>query len=284
MPWNAQMYRLQSHQEQERIERRHAPAHIPEELCPCLDNIGQLADGLDIPDAVVARIGLGQLRKLAVGPVEFARVHNCTANTVAVPADDLRATVHDNVDAMLKGPEKYRRRYSIVAYHRNTVVVSNLSDLFEIHDVVLGIANAFDVKKPRIVLDRLCKILRVRRVNKRNVNTDFRKRLAKQSVCPAVKGIGRYEVPAGAADIEHRGIDRRHTRTEAEPPHAAFHRGDTFLEHIRRRIHQTSIDIAELLESKQIRRVIRVTEHVAGGLVDGYSTAESIRIHHMTGM
>ncbi len=82
------------------------------------------------------------------------------------------------------------------------MVVSNPGDLLKIHNVVLGIAHGFDVKKPRVVLDRPGEILWVVRLDKRDVNTDLRKRLAKQRVCPAVKGIGRYEVLSGAADIQ----------------------------------------------------------------------------------
>ena len=55
---------------------------------------------------------------------------------------------------------------------------------------------------------------------------------------------------------------------ERERPDAALERRDALLEHAGRRVHDPGVDVAELLEPEQARRVRGVVEHVARRGVD----------------
>ena len=63
----------------------------------------QPVHGLNVAESVIARVRLGELGELAVGPIEFARIDNDAADAVAVPAEELRQRVNDNIRAKFKG-------------------------------------------------------------------------------------------------------------------------------------------------------------------------------------
>ena len=102
MPRQRKMKRFESLQKQKRVKRRQTRAHITQELNPCLYNIRQIAEALDILDAMITWVRLGKFRVAAVVPVEISRIDNRAADAGAVPADKFCAAMNDNINAMLE--------------------------------------------------------------------------------------------------------------------------------------------------------------------------------------
>ena len=276
VPWHTQMQRFEPLQKQKRVERRHTTAHITEELGPGFDDVRQLADGLDVFYAVIARVRFSHFRVTAVRPVEFTRIDNRAADACAVPADEFRAAMNDNVDAVFEGPEKNRRGNSIVANHRHTVFMSYLGDLIILQDVILWIADGLDINQPGIVFYRPGKILRILRIDKSHFNAKFGESMAKERHRPAVKRIRGHNMTAGTANVKDAHIYRRLARTECQAAHSAFQGRQPLFQHVRRRIHQPGIDIAEFLQREKIGCVVRILKYVAGRLINRYGSAQSI--------
>ena len=59
---------------------------------------------------------------------------------------------------------------------------------------------------------------------------------------------------------------------------AALERGDALLEHVRGRVHDAGVDVAELLEREQIGGVLGALELIGGGLVDRHRDSARRRI------
>jgi hypothetical protein len=72
------------------------------------------------------------------------------------------------------------------------------------------------------------------------------------------------------ADVEDGVGDGRLAAGVGEPAGAALERRHALLEHIRGRVHDPRVDVAELLQGEEVGGVLGVAEDVAGGLVDGH--------------
>ncbi len=67
-----------------------------------------------------------------------------------------------------------------------------------------------------------------------------------------------------------------------QPRDSVFERRDALLQHVRGRIHDARIDVAELLQPEQSGRMRGVVEHERRGLVDGYRARLGGRIGRIT--
>ena len=268
VPGHSQMQRLEPLEEQEGVERRHAASHVTKELGSGFDDVRQRAEGFDVFDAVIARVRLSQFRILSVRPVEFSRIDNRPTDTGPVPADELRAAMHDNIDAMLDRPQEYRCRNRIVADDRYLVFVGDIRYLVVPQYVVFGITDGFDVDQARIVFDRFGEVFRISRIHKSDFDTKLGECVAEKCHGPAVERIRGDDMTAGPANVEDAHVDRGLARTQRQTAHPAFQSRQPLLEHVGRRIHQSRINISEFLQRKQIRRMVRIPECVTGRLID----------------
>ncbi len=71
---------------------------------------------------------------------------------------------------------------------------------------------------------------------------------------------------------------------QAERRHAALERGDALLEHVRGRVHDPGVDVAELLQPEQARGVLGVVEHVGRGGVDRDGAGVGRRVGDLAGV
>ena len=108
--------------------------------------------------------------------------------------------------------------------------------------------------------------------------------MAKERNGAAVERVRGDDMAAGAADVEDAHVDGRLAGTQGQPADASFHGGQSLLQHVRRRIHQPCVDVAELLQRKQPARVSRVFEAIARCLIDRQRTAQRVRIHRLPRM
>ena len=195
-----------------------------------------------------------------------------------MPADELGATVHDDVDAVVDGSKEQGRRDRIVADDRHVVLMRHLDDPGEIENIVFRVADALDVDEPGIVLDRLGEVGRVAGVNKRHLDAQLGEGVAKQSHRPAVERAGRDDVLSGPTDVQDGGGNGPHAGAETKPRDATFQCGEPLFQHIDRRIHDPRVDIAEFLEGEEPGGVVGVVEAVAARLIDRHGSTVRVRV------
>ena len=77
---------------------------------------------------------------------------------------------------------------------------------------------------------------------------------------------------------------RRLSARRRQASYAALQRRHPLLEDVGRRIHDPCIDVAELLQAEQRRRMVRIVESVGSGLVDRYRAGVAHRIRRVAGV
>ncbi len=106
----------------------------------------------------------------------------------------------------------------------------------------------------------------------------------KKLVGAPVQVVGRHDLVAQLRDVQQRQRRRRLPGRDRQRAGAAFDRGDALLEHIGGRVHDPRVDVAELLERKQVGRVVRVFEDVGRGLVKRHRARAGGRVRHLAGV
>ena len=81
---------------------------------------------------------------------------------------------------------------------------------------------------------------------------------------------------ARTANVKNADIYSRLARAECQAAHSAFQGRQPLFQHVRRRIHQPGVDIAEFLQSEEIGGMIRILKNIAGRLINRYGPAQSI--------
>ena len=138
----AQRQRLQPLQEQERVERTEAGADVAQQLHARLDDERHVAQAREVAEhvpelqAVVARVRLGELRELAVVPLELARIHDHPADRGAVAADILGRRGDDDVRPVINGPHQ-ADAHGVVHHQRHAGLVRDLRQRLEVRHVQL---------------------------------------------------------------------------------------------------------------------------------------------------
>ena len=74
-------------------------------------------------------------------------------------ADEFRAAIYDDIDSVIDRPEQDWCHYRVVADDGHAVFMCDLGDLFVFEDIVLGVAEAFDVYQACVVFDGLGEVL-----------------------------------------------------------------------------------------------------------------------------
>ena len=91
-----QRERLQSLQKETGVKRTESGADVPEKLYTRLNDEGYVAQSRKIAknipelEAMVAGVGLGELGKFPISPVEFATIDDDASDGGSVAADELR--------------------------------------------------------------------------------------------------------------------------------------------------------------------------------------------------
>jgi hypothetical protein len=91
-------------------------------------------------------------------------------------------------------------------------------------------------------------------------------------------------VPAVLGQVEQRQGLRGLTARRRQRADATFERGHAVLEHRLRRVHDPRVDVAELRETEERGRVLRVAEDVRRRLVDRHRPCTRRRVRLRTGV
>ena len=141
-------------------------------------------------------------------------------------------------------------------------------DLLEVRHVVLRVAQALEIDAARVLVDEVVDLLGMVRIEEADLDPHLLERLREERPRSAVQARRRDEVLSGVADREERRGDGGLPRCEAERRGAAVHRTEPLLEDVVRRVHEPAVDVSELGEPEEVRRVLRVVEDVRRGRID----------------
>ena len=152
---------------------------------------------------------------------------------------------------------------------------------FQVGDIVLRIADRLDIEGLRLRPDRLLERSEIVRRHEVHLDAEPRERVLEQVVRAAVEVIGRHDLVAGLGDVEQRDRDRRLATRGRERTDTTVELREPLFEHIRRRVHQPRVDVPELLEREQVRRVLAALELIGGGLMDRHRARARGRVGHL---
>ncbi len=130
------------------------------------------------------------------------------------------------------------------------------------------VADQLEEDRLRLLVDRPAERRRVGAVHVGRRDADLGQRVGEQVVRAAVQAARGDDVVAGPGEVEDAQRLGGLTGADAEGGDATFERRDALLEDVRGRVHDPGVDVPELLEPEEARRVGGVVEDVARRGVD----------------
>ncbi len=171
------------------------------------------------------------------------------------------------------GRHRVGRGEGVVDDKGDVVGLGDGGHFFEGKDGDIRVAQGLAVDELGVGPDRGLERLRIRGVDEGDVDADARQGVVELVIRAAVEtAAGDDMVPCPAQRKEGHGL-RAVTAAGRQRPDAAFEVGDALFQHVRRRIHDAGVDVAKLLQGKEIGRVFGIPELETRGLVDGRSPA-----------
>ena len=183
-------------------------------------------------------------------------------------AEELRHRLHHDIRAELDGPQQHRRGDGVVDDQRHALRMRDRGQCLDIADIAGGVADGLAEDRDRILVDQLCDIVGLVRGGEARRHAHARQDVGEERVCRAIELRHRHDVAAGIGDAEHRVMERRLARSEAERAGAAMQRRQPPLEHGGRRVADAAIAEALGFEIEQGSGMGRAVEFVGDGLVN----------------
>ena len=112
-------------------------------------------------------------------------------------ADELGGAVDHNVYAVLNGTQQIGRCKGAVRHQRNAVLVGDLSQRLNVHQVRIGVAQGLKEDQLGVVLNGILKILQIVRINKSSLDPVLREGVLQVVVSAAVNGLGADNMVTG---------------------------------------------------------------------------------------
>ena len=269
MALDAQRQRLGALQEQESVERRDGSAGVAEKDRADIGYESSRADSVREGDAVVARVRVSDRSVLAGSlPVELAGIDDNAAEGRAVTADELGCGMYNDVSTVLDRTDEVRSAEGVVDDERQAVLVRDLSDLLDVRNVGVRVAEGLDVDSLGVVLDRALELCEVVRVNEGGLDAELGQGVREQVVAAAVDGLLRYDVVACLSERLNGVADRCCTGGGCQSCDAALESCNALLENVLRGVGQTAVDVACVGKTETVGRVLAVMENVRGGLIN----------------
>ena len=148
-----------------------------------------MAERREIGEAVVARVGFGEVREAARRRVvERAAVDDRAGDRRPVTAHELGEAVHDDVGAPLEGADQIRRRDRVVDDEHDAVGVGDTGDALDVEHVVLRVRQHLAEEDLGVRPDRsfpLSEVVRV--VDEGDLDAELGQRVVQQVVGAAVE-------------------------------------------------------------------------------------------------
>ena len=222
---------------------------------------------------MIALVGRGETRELVCmgHPVKLAVVDDHATQVGRMPIHVLGGRVRDDVGAPLKGTAHHGRREGVVDHQRHAVVMRGLGKALNIEHGKGGVGNRLAKDELGIGL-KGCLQLLIGAVggDKRASHAHAAHGVGEQVIRTAVDSRARDHVITGTGHVKDREEVRGHARTREHRSGAALHLADLGGNQIARGILQTAVEVARLLQVKQLAHVLGRVVFPRGGLVDGH--------------
>ena len=179
--------------------------------------------------------------------------------------------VRNDVGAPLKGTAHHGRREGVVDHQRHAVVMRGLGKALNIEHGEGGIGDGLAKDELGVGLEGCLELL-IGAVggNERAGQPHTAHGVGEQVVGTAVDGRACDHVIAGTGHVKDREEVRSHARAREHRCGAALHLADLGGNQIARGVLQTAVEIARLLQVKQLAHVLGRVVLPRGGLVDGH--------------
>lgn len=243
------------------MERRKGCACISQENSSDLCNESRSAYCLGEADAVVAGVGFGEGGELSARfPVELAAVNDNAADSSAVAADELCCGMNYDICTVLNGTDKIRSTEGVVYYQRDLVLVSDLSGLFDVDKVSVGVAEGLNEDSLGIVPDSILECALFIGINESSADAVLGKSVFEEVVCTAVNGLGSNDVLAGLCQVLDSVSDSSCAGSYCKSCNTALKSSDPLLEDVLSGVGKSAVDVACVLETETVCCVLGVME------------------------
>jgi len=270
---HAHVQRLHAEQDEEGVERRETAAHVAQDLRASPGGEGGRPERLDVPEAVIADVRLGEAGEAAArSPVEAAAVHQDAADRRTVPAQELGERVVDDVGAVLQRLHQVRAGHRVVHDQRQAGGVGHVGHGADVQTVETRVRDHLGIDELGARGDGGAEGFGVGAVDEGDVDAQSGQRLAQQGVRATVERRRRHHVVTGGRQREHAGGEGGLPAGEGHRGHPALKSGHALLKHGHRRVGDARVDVAFLLQREQLGGVVAVAEDERGRLVDGPGT------------
>ena len=148
----------------------------------------------------------------------------------------------------------------------------------EVEHVDGGVAEGLTVEELRAPGERAGEVLGVVRVHEHRVDAHAPERHVEQRAGAAVEGARGHDLVARFEEGEQGGGLRRLSARGGEGRPPVLERRHPLFEDGGGGVHEPGVDVPERLEVEQARGVVRVVEHVRGGLIDRHRPRAGRRV------
>ena len=280
-----QRERLDALQDVERRGRGHARAEVAQPLAPRAQQERGDRRFLREVHAVEPRVGFGERRKFAGGvPVEPPRIDEQPADDDAVPAQELRRGMEEEVRPEVERAHQVRRRERRVDEERELCSVRDLGDRGHVEHVEARVAEGFAEDEARARPDGRAPGVEVAWVDERRLDAEAGQGVGEEIVRAAVERVARDDVRARAEQRAHREVHRRLAARRRDRADAALERGDALLQDRVGRVRDARVDVPAALHVEERRGVVGVLEDVGSGLVDRRRARAELRVGSLSGV
>src|SRR2546426_611135 len=117
---------------------------------------------------MIGRIRLGEGREASIRPVEFPTVHDHTANSGAVPTNELGGRVNNDITAMLERLHQIRGRQCVIQDEWDAMFMRNIRDSLNIQSIEARVAYCLGENRFGALINSRAEILGVAAVDESN--------------------------------------------------------------------------------------------------------------------
>ncbi len=207
--------------------------------------------------------------EFAVVPGEFTAVDDEAADGGAVTADELGERMQHNVGSVIDGTGDIGCGEGVVDHQRNAIFVSDIGDGCDVQDIAARVSDGFAVEQTRFGGDGAPEVLRVVGIDEGEVVAQAAQGDIELREGSAVERTGRNDVATGFGDGGHGQELSSLPARQGQRRHAVFKRSQARFQHVRSRVHYARVNVAELLQGEQARRVRRIVKGERCGLING---------------
>ena len=200
--------------------------------------------------------------------MEPARLHDDAAERRAVPAEELRGRVRDDVGAPLDRAVEVRRGDGRVDDERDAVGVRDIREALEVGDLARRVRDRLDEERLGLLGDRRGVVGGIGGAHERGLDAEAAQRDVQLRDGAAVEVRRGHDVVAGAGEAREGDVLRAQARGGGDGAESALEARDALLEARHGGVREARVDVAVLLQGEPGGGIRGVVEDERGRLVD----------------